>query len=974
MRRFLTILGLTAVLLLPYACRKWNKAPRVPSSPFPADSAIGVDTAGPVLRWTGGDPDGNLRVYYVHFGDSIPLPFLDSSVAETLAVGGLQLGVQYRWQVISEDSYWDSTASPVWSFWTRVESIPNQPPYVPSNPYPRDSAQHRETYLTLYWSGGDPDSWDTVVYDIYLGSAFPLPRVREGHPTNTFVPETLEPETGYYWRIVAEDMAGDTARSPVWTFTTAYAGFVNSPPNMPSDPDPVDGATDIDTAVTLSWTGGDPDTWDIVLYDVHFGTDPMPPLFSSGLDSTRLDIDGLDHGTQYYWNIVAKDDQNDSAVGEVWDFTTIPGDTNHPPHVPSEPNPDSGATGQSRYTVLSWTGGDPDTGDTVTYDVHFGTSSPPPLVQADHPDNTFAPGTLAAETGYYWQIVARDRHGVETSGPEWMFTTGIGIEFVEPGVGTRWRVGMDTAIKWTGDSAFGPTRPGQPKSKSSRVRAAGIPASDSIVVYYTSDGIDWTRQGKASEPGRFEWVVPEPPTTLAQVQLMVHTGPDTSEVTSARFEVYDTARPSPIMITSPAAGDSWVVGDTRSITWIGGTFGVDSSVIWYSTDDGATWDRQGRSMTPGWYSWVVPGPGTDMARIQVCAFNLNDTSVGTSDTFSVVLLVPDTVEATVTVGEDPRGLDWNSANDRVYVTNSGSRSVSVIDGLTNSVTTTITVGEAPIRVFCHPERNKAYVADSASGRVYVIDGQSDVVEDSFDVGTRPRAMCWNRVDDKLYTANYLDNSVSVIDLAQGSVVATITTGGRPQALCWNPAANKVYAACYQTNEVSIIDGAGDSLLTNLAVGFGPCALVADPATNLVFAAIQNSDSVTLIHGESNQVLGSVGVDAGPSALAWSVSSEKAYCANQTANNVNVIWNYTVVGIIEAGRSPMALLWAPSIDMVYATSNGSGEVHIISGPTNEKLGSLAVGRQPMAMCWNPTDTKVYVVNEGDDTVSIIGAGQ
>ncbi|UCG42708.1 MAG: hypothetical protein JSU73_12740 [candidate division WOR-3 bacterium] len=972
MRRLLIVLGLTAVLLVPYSCRKWNKAPEVPADPFPADSATGVDTAGLVLRWTGKDPDGDVLKHYVHFGDSISLAFLDSTAAETLAVGELLPGTQYSWQVISEDRYWDSTASPVWTFTTAVESIPNHPPYVPSNRHPRDSAQHRETTLTLYWSGGDPDSGDTVLYDVYADTAYP-PRLRQGDIADTSVQLVgLAGLTQHWWKVVAQDKAGDSAVGPVWTFTTAHAGFVNSPPNVPSNPDPADGAAGIDTAVTLSWTGGDPDTWDIVLYDIHFGTGPMPPLLRSGFDSTSFDISGLEHNTQYYWKVVARDDHNDSAVGEVWDFTTESlGDTNRPPYVPSDPSPDSGATGRSRFTVLSWTGGDPDSGDTVTYDVHFGTATPPPLVQADHPDNSFAPGTLAAETDYYWQIVARDRDSAETPGPVWLFTTGIGVEFIEPAVGTRWRVGADTAIKWTGDTAFGPTRAGRAKTKSRWITPAGIPASDSIVVYYTPDGENWTREGAASEPGRFAWIVPEPPTTLAQVRLLVHDGPDTSVVTSDRFEVYDTLPPSPIMITSPAGGESWVAGDTHDIIWIGGTFGVDSSVVWYSSDNGSNWVRQGRSMTPGWYSWVVPGPETDEARIQVRAFNLSDSSVGTSEAFSVTVSFPDTVVAVVNVGQGPRGLAWNSINDRVYVANSGSNSVTVIDGLTNGVLTTVDVGEAPARVFWHPERNKAYVVDSARGCVYVIDGQSNVVEDSVGVGTMPRAVCWNRVDDKLYVANFLDNSVSVIDLAQAAVVAIVTTGGRPQALCWNPAANKVYAACFQTDQISIIDGAGDSLLANLTVGFGPSAVVADSAANRVYAAVQNSSLVSLIDGETNSTLANVAVGTGPCAIAWSVGSGKAYTANLYTGNVSVISDTAVVATITAGQSPRALVWASGIDMIYAAGSGSGDLHIINGPTNEKLGRLAVGSQPTALCWNGTDTKVYVVNEGDGTVSIIG---
>ncbi|GAG24577.1 unnamed protein product, partial [marine sediment metagenome] len=64
-----------------------------------------------------------------------------------------------------------------------------------------------------------------------------------------------------------------------------------------------------------------------------------------------------------------------------------------------------------------------DAGDTVTYDVYFGTSSIPPLVSNDQSGTTYDPETLSNNTKYYWKIVAEDNHGATTSGSVWEFTT-----------------------------------------------------------------------------------------------------------------------------------------------------------------------------------------------------------------------------------------------------------------------------------------------------------------------------------------------------------------------------------------------------------------------------------------------------------------------------------------------------------------------------------------------------------------------
>jgi hypothetical protein len=54
---------------------------------------------------------------------------------------------------------------------------------------------------------------------------------------------------------------------------------------------------------------------------------------------------------------------------------------NNPPNTSSNPSPPDTATNQSIYADLSWTGGDPDSRDTVTYDVYFGTTDPPPNLE-----------------------------------------------------------------------------------------------------------------------------------------------------------------------------------------------------------------------------------------------------------------------------------------------------------------------------------------------------------------------------------------------------------------------------------------------------------------------------------------------------------------------------------------------------------------------------------------------------------------
>ncbi|MBE3121160.1 MAG: PKD domain-containing protein [Thermoplasmata archaeon] len=96
---------------------------------------------------------------------------------------------------------------------------------------------------------------------------------------------------------------------------------------------------------------------------------------------------------------------------------------NQPPDTPSNPIPVNGSSGVARNTDLSWVGGDP-YGDPVTYDVYFGTITPPTTkVSANQSGVSYDPGAMEYTMQYFWRVVAWDNHGASASSPVWDFTT-----------------------------------------------------------------------------------------------------------------------------------------------------------------------------------------------------------------------------------------------------------------------------------------------------------------------------------------------------------------------------------------------------------------------------------------------------------------------------------------------------------------------------------------------------------------------
>ena len=410
-----------------------NAAPAIPSNPTPANGLTNVEIT-PTLSWQCSDPDGDGLTYDVYFGtnpepDSVKVGQTNSSYNP----GILNYSTRYYWKIVAKDGKGGETSSPVWSFVTMAK--PNTPPQKPNNPTPADKAVDTSITPKLSWVCSDVDG-DTLMYDVYFGtSSSSLTRVKQDQTNATYNPGVLNYSTTYYWKIVAKDGKEGTNEGDVWSFTTIAKP--NTPPLSPVNINPANGAKDVKTTSTLTWTCDDPDG-DVLVYDVYFGTSATPTLVSSNQADTSYNPGPMNYSTTYYWKIVAKDPRGGIKEGSVWSFTTG-AEPNNPPQVPSNPDPVNRAIGVSDTPTLSWQCIDPD-GDSLTYDVYFGTSTNPPLVKSDLENTIYDPGILNYSTTYYWKVVAKDGKGGITQGSVWSFTT-----IMRPGA-INWQFVTDNVI------------------------------------------------------------------------------------------------------------------------------------------------------------------------------------------------------------------------------------------------------------------------------------------------------------------------------------------------------------------------------------------------------------------------------------------------------------------------------------------------------------------------------------------------
>ncbi len=90
-------------------------------------------------------------------------------------------------------------------------------------------------------------------------------------------------------------------------------------PAQAREPQPADGAADVDPATTLNWRAGR----EAVSHEVYLGTDPNALALAATVDQASYMPEDLEFGGTYYWQIIEVNEIEETPAwaGDVWNFS-----------------------------------------------------------------------------------------------------------------------------------------------------------------------------------------------------------------------------------------------------------------------------------------------------------------------------------------------------------------------------------------------------------------------------------------------------------------------------------------------------------------------------------------------------------------------------------------------------------------------------------------------------------------------------
>lgn len=279
----------------------------------------------------------------------------------------------------------------------------------------------------------------------------------------------------------------------------------------------------------------------------------------------------------------------------------------------------------------------------------------------------------------------------------------------------------------------------------------------------------------------------------------------------------------------------------------------------------------------------------------------------------------DSVASTISVGNNPYGVAVSPDGTKVYTTDAGNDTVSVISVATNAVVATIPVGANPVDVVFSHDGQKAFVTGFNGNVVSVIDAATDSFVANIPVSSTPYRIAVSADGTKAYVSHFAPGgSVDVIDVATNAVTTTIYAGAWLADVAFAPNGQIAYVA--GAGGLIVIDVATDSVAGSIALP-DPTGVVFSPDSTVAYLSDPSGPSLLVLDVVSGTVVDSIPVGATPRGVDVTSDGSKVYVANTGANTVTVIDTATATAVetITVGTSPIGVAFTPSGVSAYVTN-------------------------------------------------------
>jgi YVTN family beta-propeller protein len=147
--------------------------------------------------------------------------------------------------------------------------------------------------------------------------------------------------------------------------------------------------------------------------------------------------------------------------------------------------------------------------------------------------------------------------------------------------------------------------------------------------------------------------------------------------------------------------------------------------------------------------------------------------------------------------------------------------------MTDHLLAFLDVGKAPMQLAMKPDGGEIFVSNSGSDSVSEIATSTNEVGGTYAIGNRPMCGIVSKDNSLLWVANYGADSIALYSIDDGKLAGSVRAGSAPVALTFSADEHLLLAADAHSGDVAVVrtGGQGPALFTILPAGVSPNSVV-----------------------------------------------------------------------------------------------------------------------------------------------------
>jgi YVTN family beta-propeller protein len=311
------------------------------------------------------------------------------------------------------------------------------------------------------------------------------------------------------------------------------------------------------------------------------------------------------------------------------------------------------------------------------------------------------------------------------------------------------------------------------------------------------------------------------------------------------------------------------------------------------------------------------------------------------------------------------GVGVNPSTHKAYAVDEQNGTVEVMDSR-SEMTRTVKVGANPISLAIDRAANKIYVANTGSGNISVIDGDSDAVVKTIPGEAHPYAIAVNEVTGTVYVTNTYSNAVTVIDV-HTDTAHPLNVGGA-DGIAIDSRTDTIFLTHYEDPDLRLVDGATGAV-RKVTVGPHIWGVVSDEGSDSLYLAHTGTAEIVSLN-EKTLAVRTIPVGQIPCALAANPHSQRLYSVNYGDQTLSVIDLRTqrAIATLPVGEHPQAVAVDSVRNVVYVANVHGNSVTAIDSNNNRVIGTFAAGQNPYAVTIDEQTGQVFTANYGSPSLT------